>query len=64
MDFSRRELAGLIAATVVIPVAEAAPQTSESDDDKAARELLRNNIEQLGKVKLPMETEPASHFRA
>jgi hypothetical protein len=64
MDISRRTLASLFAATVVTPVTEAAPQGSDTDDDRAAREQMRSNMEQLAKVSLPMATEPAVHFRA
>ena len=64
MDISRRTLACLFAATVATPVTEAAPQGAETDDDKAAREQMQNNKEQLAKVPLPMATEPAVHFRA
>jgi len=64
MDVTRRTLARLFAATVAVPVAEAVPQASESDDDKAAREVMRNNLQQLAKVPLPMATEPAFRFRA
>lgn len=71
MDVTRRTLAArLVAATVVVPVAEAAAQAapqaapSESDDDKSAREQMRNNAQQLGKVALPMATEPAFRFKA
>jgi len=64
MDVTRRTLATLFAAAVAAPGAEAAPQASESDDDKAARELMRNNAQQLAKVSLPMATEPAFRFRA
>jgi hypothetical protein len=64
MDVTRRTLARLFAATVAVPVTEAAPQASESEDDKAAREQMRNNAQQIAKVSLPMATEPAFRFRA
>lgn len=66
MDVTRRTLAHLFAATVAVPLAEAAPQASpaQSDDDRSAHELLRSNAEQLAKVALPMATEPACHFKA
>jgi hypothetical protein len=66
MDVTRRTLARLLAATVAVPVTEATAQTpaSESDDDKSAREQMRNNAQQLAKVSLPMATEPAFRFKA
>jgi hypothetical protein len=33
-------------------------------DLEAARELMRTNAQQIAKVKLPMATEPAFHFKA
>jgi hypothetical protein len=33
-------------------------------DLESARDLLRANLQQIGKVKLPMATEPAFHFKA
>jgi hypothetical protein len=40
------------------------PQTAADADLESARELLRTNLQQIAKVKLPMATEPACHFKA
>jgi hypothetical protein len=64
MDVTRRTLARALAGTAVATVVEAQAPAAGSDDDKAARELMRNNAEQLGKLSLPMATEPAFRFRA
>lgn len=55
----------------MLAVAAAAPQAAlpqpaaPADADlQTARDLLRNNLAQIAKVKLPMATEPACHFKA
>jgi hypothetical protein len=47
--------------------AAAAAQTGVSQTtaaDKSAQDLMRTNAQQIAKVKLPMATEPAFHFKA
>jgi len=61
---TRRSLARMLAVAVAIPqvgTPQAAPANADLD---SARELLRNNLQQIAKVKLPMATEPACHFKA
>jgi hypothetical protein len=59
----------MLAAAVVVPQA-AIPQASGSQtpppdaDLNSAREQLKSNAQQVAKVKLPMPTEPAFHFKA
>jgi hypothetical protein len=52
----------------MLAVAAVAPQAGVSQapadaDLESARELLRTNEAQIAKVKLPMATEPAFHFK-
>jgi hypothetical protein len=53
----------MLAVAAVAPKAGTAQPPANADLD-AARELLRNNEQQIAKVKLPMATEPAVHFKA
>jgi hypothetical protein len=69
MDVTRRSLARTTAK--MLAVAAAIPQHGVSQtnqaadaDLEAARELLRANLQQIAKVKLPMATEPAFVFKA
>jgi hypothetical protein len=64
MDVTRRTLARALAATMATTAVEAQPPSAGSDDDKAAREQMRNSADQLAKVSFPMDTEPAFRFRA
>jgi hypothetical protein len=55
----------------MLVVAAVAPRDGRSQtappadaDLESARELLRTNVAQIAKVKLPMATEPAFHFKA
>jgi hypothetical protein len=41
----------------------AAPQAESDEETRSAHEALRSAAEQLAKVKVPMSTEPACHFR-
>jgi hypothetical protein len=54
-------LAGAAAAAQT-GVSQTAPVTDE--DLKSAQDQMRANAEQIAKVKLPMATEPAFHFKA
>jgi hypothetical protein len=62
MNVTRRSLAGMLVAAAVPQVAEA--QTESNPDLESAREQMRKNEELIAKVKLPMATEPACHFKA
>ena len=54
----------MLAAAAAIPQA-ATPQTPPHDADlDSAREQMKSNAQQIAKVKLPMPTEPAFHFKA
>jgi hypothetical protein len=73
MKITRRKLAMLAAAaplaTVAVPgvaiPAEAQTPPADSDEEtRSARELMRNNAQALAKVKMPITTEPAVHFKA
>ena len=54
----------------MLAVAAAAPQAGSSQtppadaDLNSAREQMKTNAQQIAKVKLPMDTEPAFHFKA
>lgn len=74
MRLSRRKaLLGLAENSVAVLAVAASPlavQTSTAQEPPAdadlqsAREQYRNNARQIAQVKLPMATEPASHFKA
>jgi hypothetical protein len=66
---TRRSLAGILAAAAVAPRAGASQTSSQAGtaadpDLQAARELMQTNAQLIAKVKLPMATEPACHFKA
>jgi hypothetical protein len=63
-DVTRRSLARLLAVAAVVPEAGVAQSAAPDADLDTARALLRTNAEQIAKVKLPMATEPAAHFKA
>jgi len=55
----------MLAVAAVAPQAGISQAPAAGDADlESARELLRTNLEQIAKVKLPMATEPACHFKA
>ena len=65
MDVTRRSLAKLLAVAAAAPQAGVSQAPSQGDADlDSAREQLRTNLAQIAKVKLPMATEPACHFKA
>jgi hypothetical protein len=64
---SRRQLATVASASLAassLAAAQAQPAAQSEDDLAVQRESLRRNREQLAKVKLPMDTEPAFQFKA
>jgi hypothetical protein len=54
----------LALAAAAAPAALPQPAAPADADLESARELLRNNLALIGKVKLPMAIEPACHFKA
>jgi hypothetical protein len=64
MAVTRRSLAKLLAGAAVTQAAEAQTAAPANADLQTAREQMRANAEQIAKVKLPMATEPAFHFKA
>jgi hypothetical protein len=68
---TRRRLGAMLAAagasTPILSAQAAAPQPARAADDpdlEAARQQARNNAQLISRVKLPMTTEPAVHFKA
>jgi hypothetical protein len=67
MNITRRKLAMLAASAPLVAVAiPAEAQTLQDSDEetRSAHDLMRLNAQALAKVKLPMATEPAFHFKA
>jgi hypothetical protein len=68
MNVTRRNMARMLAATTAIPVvaiSTVAQAPADSDEEaRSAHDLMRSNAQALAKVKLPMATEPAVHFKA
>ena len=58
-------LASAIAAQKPAPAPSAAePAAGQAEELRLAHERMRANAEAVGKVKLPMATEPAFQFKA
>jgi hypothetical protein len=51
-------------AAAAVPQTDSAQEPPLNEDLKSAREQMSTNIQQIAKVKLPMATEPAFHFKA
>jgi 16S rRNA U1498 N3-methylase RsmE len=70
MKISRRQLALALAggaaagAAAVVPLPAQNSQAAAPDWDKAAREALMQSTRALLKVEVPMDIEPAFHFKA
>jgi hypothetical protein len=64
--FTRREAAtALVTSAALSAQSPNAPLPRTSDEEvQAARNLVRQNLEQLAKFPLQMSTEPAVHFKA
>jgi hypothetical protein len=62
MQLTRRKLA----AAVLAPAAVALPQTPRQQPDEfaVARQRMKDNAAALGKIEVPMATEPAYQFKA
>jgi len=55
----------MLAVAAVAPRAGTSQTAPSANADlDSARELLRTNLQQIAKVKLPMAVEPACHFKA
>jgi hypothetical protein len=63
MKVTRRSLAQMLAIAAV-PQTGSSQEPPVNEDLNSAREQMRTNIQQIAKVKLPMATEPALHFKA
>jgi hypothetical protein len=64
MKVNRRQWAALVAGTAAATQTPVAAQPAPPEDvNKTVRDVLRSNIDQLAKVKLPMATEPSFIFR-
>jgi hypothetical protein len=61
-NITRRHLAGLLSAAPLLAQAPPAP-TPAADDATIARNLIKNNIEQIRKFDLPVATEPSFVFK-
>jgi hypothetical protein len=65
MAVTRRSLARMLAGAVAVQRTGVSQAVAPADGDlDSARELLRTDVQQIAKVKLPMATEPAFHFKA
>jgi hypothetical protein len=65
-QFTRREIGTAIATSAALSAQSlSAPLPQNSDEElRAARNSVRQNLEQLAKFPLQMATEPAVHFKA
>ena len=54
----------MLAVAVVTPHAVDAQTPATDPDLQSALDQLKTNAEAIAKVKLPMATEPACHFKA
>lgn len=63
---TRRELAAALSSSaVLLAQAPNAPLPSNPEEElKVAKDLLRGNLQQVGRYEIPMSTEPATHFKA
>jgi hypothetical protein len=63
---TRREIALALSGSTALLAQTPNPPAPQSPEDElgAARNLIRQNAEQLAKFPLPMSTEPAVHFKA
>lgn len=67
MDVTRRRLARMLAssaAVTAVAAAQTAVQPGTDEESTSAREVMSANAQQLAKIKIPIETEPAFHFKA
>jgi len=66
MKLTRREVASaLVTSAGLSAQSPNAPLPRNSDEElQAARNSVRQNLEQLAKFPLQMSTEPAVHFKA
>lgn len=68
MKVTRRNMARMLAAATAIPAvvisADAQAPADADEETRSAHDLMRSNAQALAKVKVPMATEPAVHFKA
>ena len=65
MAVTRRSLAHMLAAAAAATQTGVSQTAPAADPDmQSARDQMRANAESIAKVKLPMATEPAFHFKA
>ena len=67
MKLTRRALAKTMGAAAALPLtlsaqAPAQPAAPETEETLSARTTLRANLDQIAKVKVPREVEPATRF--
>jgi len=62
MKITRRKLAAALLAPAATITTEA--QTAPTDELEAARAQVKANAEAIGRVEIPMSTEPAFRFQA
>jgi len=62
MKMTRRELAAELLTPIAAPAQ--APPANPAEELKAAQEQIQESAEALDRFDLPMETEPATAFRA
>jgi len=64
--FTRRQVAtALVTSAALTAQSPNVPLPRSPDEEiQAARNLVRQNLEQLAKFPVPMATEPAVHFKA
>jgi hypothetical protein len=61
---TRRELAGSVMAAAAMAQTPAAAPSGPAEELEAARAQNQRNAEALGVVNVPVESEPAFHFKA
>jgi hypothetical protein len=69
MDVTRRSLARTLATTLATAAAAqqvgvSQPAAPADADAQSARDVMKSNAQQIAKIKLPIATEPAFHFKA
>jgi hypothetical protein len=63
---TRREIAMALSGSAVLLAQAPAPSLPQNADEelKAARDVIRENSQELAKFNLPMAIEPDVHFKA
>ena len=63
-ELTRRNLFAALAAATTASAPAQTTGVSRDEDLKSAHDAITNNLAQLAKVKVPIETEPAFVFKA